>query len=463
MTQTNDIQNAAAQHSKDRQSDVVEIDLLQLMQAVLKRFKLCCVICGTAVVLGLLYCFLTTPTYLANCRMLVEQGKMRAVQVAEVYSSQLTPPKDFISTQVKLLTSENILTQVYKQFNLGNSSEFAGVLEPLKLLEKRIVVKQIPNTSLIDLGFVDSNPQRSADITNFIAQEFINNSKQRQKEISTRVLEQLNQEFKRVEKNRLDATARVDAFKKKHGIISISESRKILSDELFTQRGELRALSKEILRQQTVVDSVRKWREQGTRSINSIPAVIHNSTLSALKAARIEALSNTLLPRTGGASAAPVKGILAQIDKTIDSEVESILISLERQLELTEIRMARVKQLVANAEEELKKFDLVKEDYQLLAEDKSASEKAYHMVLNRVTELSVAQSAGQTNETCQIIVPATAPVKAYHPNKVQIMAIVVIVAGIISVLVCIFLEFFGDSMRRRIRGLPRFQKSREET
>ena len=109
---TNSSLNSAQTLPDSSQDDAVEIDLFQLIRAIFKRIKLCIGICGAAIICGLLYCFMATPTYLANCRMLVEQSKLRVTQVQDVYSQPSSPAKDFILTQIKLITSDNILSSV---------------------------------------------------------------------------------------------------------------------------------------------------------------------------------------------------------------------------------------------------------------------------------------------------------------------------------------------------------------
>jgi len=423
--------------------DAVEIDLFQLIRSVFKRIKLCVAICGTAIIAGLLYCYLVTPTYLANCRMLVEQGKLSVTQVEDVYSRNSSSLKDFIATQIKLITSDNILERAYKHFNFASRPDFANAKEPLKALEKRVVVKQIPNTNLIDLGFKDSDPKLSADVTNFLAQEFINDSNARQANISALALKQLQGELSSMEKNRLDAIAKINEFRKQNNIVSIDVSRRVLNSRLERLHNELFAAQQKLLALEITANDINKCQQQECK-IDSLPYLVNNRTLSELKVKRIEAMGNAK-----EMSEKQQASVIAEIDKSITTEVGNILEAFHSELEQTRTNIAKLEENITTTNTDLDQLERVVDRYKLLDDNLKASEKAYRLVLNRVSELAITQSTNTLNATYQVIVPAVAPTKAAFPQKAKTMIIVALAAGVLSVLICVLLELLDASVKNR--------------
>lgn len=441
---TNSSLNSAQTLPDSSQDDAVEIDLFQLIRAIFKRIKLCIGICGAAIICGLLYCFMATPTYLANCRMLVEQGKLSVTEVRDVYSKPSSSTRDFVSTQIKLITSDNILESVYRHFNFASNPAFANAKEPLKALEKRVVVKQLPNTNLIDLGFKDSDPQISAAVTNFIAQEFINDANNRQTNISRLALKQLEAELATMEKKRLDAIDKLNNFRKQNNIVSLDVSRSIQTNRVQDLHSKLFTAKQQLAEQEILVDEMKQWQKQKDRPLDSLPAVMDNKTLSDLKVARVEALANSQLNTQGNRSS-----VLAQIDQSIAAEVDNIIVSANTRLERIRATIARLEQDAAAADSELDKLMLIADKYKLLDENLKSSEKAYQLVLNRVSELNITQSTSSLNASYQVIFPAVPPTRAAFPQKAKTMIIVALAAGVLSVLICVLLELLDASVKSR--------------
>ena len=210
---------------------LLEIDISTLIKAVMTRWRLVTGICGTVIVLALAYCFLATPIYQATCRMLVEPGTLKVTNIQDVYDSEFgsdAKGRDaFLMTQIETIKSDHILARVFEHFRLGEKKEFEGVREPLKALEKRIVIKQIPNTYLIDIGFKWDDARFSAEASNYIADIYMQDSQQRASGFSQRGLEKLQEELLNMEKNRISAIETLNAYKRKNNILSVESSQQL--------------------------------------------------------------------------------------------------------------------------------------------------------------------------------------------------------------------------------------------
>lgn len=446
-----------ASREDDDRSDLFEIDLFGLAKAILKRWKLCAGIVGGVTFLGLLYCFMATPVYLASCRMLVEPGSLKVTTIDEVYDSEFGRDsgsrRDFINTQMKLMTSDHILARIYEHFDFAKKSDFLNAREPLAKLADRIEVKQVPNTSLVDIGFKDPDARFSAEVSNFLSNTYIDDSRQRSTGFSERGLEKLQDELVNMERERFAAIDKLNNFKKLHDMLSVQTENDLLVARLTALDAALVDAKQGVANAQAAVAAIDEWKRQGLR-LDSIPEAIQNPTLTNFKVVRLQAQATLVksLQDFGPShrSVQTQRQVIAKMDQAIEDETENSLISIRAKAEEANVRMTLVEKEIAEATEKLKGLDQIADAYRVLEDNLKAKEKSYQYVLGRVGELQIAKSADAgSGGTFQVIVPATPPQRAAYPQKAKTMLILILASGVLSVLICLVMELLDKTVKTR--------------
>lgn len=446
-----------ASREDDDRSDLFEIDLFGLAKAILKRWKLCAGIVGGVTFLGLLYCFMATPVYLASCRMLVEPGSLKVTTIDEVYDSEFGRDsgsrRDFINTQMKLMTSDHILARIYEHFDFAKKSDFLNAREPLAKLADRIEVKQVPNTSLVDIGFKDPDARFSAEVSNFLANTYIDDSRQRSTGFSERGLEKLQDELVNMERERFAAIDKLNNFKKLHDMLSVQTENDLLVARLTALDAALVDAKQGVANAQAAVAAIDEWKRQGLR-LDSIPEAIQNPTLTNFKVVRLQAQATLVksLQDFGPShrSVQTQRQVIAKMDQAIEDETENSLISIRAKAEEANVRLTLVEKEIAEATEKLKGLDQIADAYRVLEDNLKAKEKSYQYVLGRVGELQIAKSADAgSGGTFQVIVPATPPQRAAYPQKAKTMLILILASGVLSVLICLVMELLDKTVKTR--------------
>ncbi len=450
-------QPGEAREANEEKSDLLEIDLVGLMKSVLKRWKLCAAICGTVTVLGLLYCFMATPVYLASCRMLVEPGSLKVTKIDEVYDSEFGRDsgsrRDFINTQMKLMTSDHILARLYEKFDFAKKPEFLNAREPLAKLADLIEVKQVPNTSLVDIGFKDPDARFSAEVSNYLANEYIDDARQRSTGFSERGLEKLRDELVNMERERFEAIAKLNNFKKLHDMLSVQTENDLLVARLTALDKSLVDAKGALANAQGAVAAIDEWKRRGLR-LDSIPEAISNPTLTSFKTARLQAQATLVKSlQDYGPSHRTVqtqRQVIAKMDQAIVDETENSLISIQAKAQEAAVRLKLVEKEIDVATKQLKDLDQIADAYRVLEDNLKAKEKSYQYVLGRVGELQIAKSADAgSGGTFQVIVPATPPHRAAYPQKAKTMAILILASAVLSVLICLVLELLDKTVKTR--------------
>lgn len=196
--------------------DLAEIDLVGLVTAVLRRWKLCAAICCLMIASGLAYCFLVPTQYQTTSRVFVDVGQLK------------TTPKD----EVQFVLSGKVLQKVFDDFKFGETKRFAGDSEALKHFRKLYDVREVPKTNLIEIAFKDPDVERSAAVNAATAQGYIQDVRDRVRRVLTNEQAVMQSVLVQREKARTEAAGALEAFKTKHGILALDMQRLQTEGEL---------------------------------------------------------------------------------------------------------------------------------------------------------------------------------------------------------------------------------------
>ena len=196
--------------------DLAEIDLVGLVTAVLRRWKLCAAICSVMIAAGLAYCFLVPTQYQTTSRVFVDVGQLK------------TTPKD----EVQFVLSGKVLQKVFDDFKFGETKRFAGDSEALKHFRKLYDVREVPKTNLIEIAFKDPDVERSAAVNAATAQGYIQDVRDRVRRVLTNEQAVMQSVLVQREKERTEAAGALEAFKTKHGILALDMQRLQTEGEL---------------------------------------------------------------------------------------------------------------------------------------------------------------------------------------------------------------------------------------
>lgn len=196
--------------------DLAEIDLVGLVTAVLRRWKLCAAIGSVMIAAGLAYCFLVPTQYQTTSRVFVDVGQLK------------TTPKD----EVQFVLSGKVLQKVFDDFKFGETKRFAGDSEALKHFRKLYDVREVPKTNLIEIAFKDPDVERSAAVNAATAQGYIQDVRDRVRRVLTNEQAVMQSVLVQREKERTEAAGELEAFKTKHGILALDMQRLQTEGEL---------------------------------------------------------------------------------------------------------------------------------------------------------------------------------------------------------------------------------------
>src|SRR5262249_2929559 len=210
----------------------------------------------TAVTLGsvfgaFLFVLLTTHYYTAVTQLLIDPSDLRALDNGVTTTAQLADATVLqVESQVRVLTSDNVLRRVIAKEALDNDPEFTnnktslprlvlshitsslglrgdvGVVDPtltaLNELHRRIGVKRAERTYVVDISAMTSEREKSVRIANAIAQAYLAEQTAARAEAARRVSDSLAARLHQLKDRVREAEERVEGFKQKHNIVGAS-------------------------------------------------------------------------------------------------------------------------------------------------------------------------------------------------------------------------------------------------
>ena len=216
--------------------DLAEIDLVGLVTAVLRRWKLCVAICGVMIAAGLAYCFMVPTQYQTTSRVFVDTAQLK------------TTPKD----EVQFVLSGKVLQKVFDDFKFGETKRFVGDPDALKHFRKLYDVREVPKTNLIEIAFKDPDVERSAAVNAATAQGYIQDVRDRVRRVLTNEQAVMQSVLTQREKERTEAAGALEAFKTKHGILALDMQRLQTEGELDRTAAAAAAAASPLLSQSGV-------------------------------------------------------------------------------------------------------------------------------------------------------------------------------------------------------------------
>ena len=136
---------------------------------------------------------LGSPVYQARAIIEVKPESFAQVEMGDGPTSQPSNPPYFVQTECALIRSAAILKRVIQLAD--NAGKERGIAEGIRYLEKSLAVRQVPNTSLIEIQVSAADPSTAARVANAIASEYQEYRLQQRNRLVHARLDSLEEEF----------------------------------------------------------------------------------------------------------------------------------------------------------------------------------------------------------------------------------------------------------------------------
>lgn len=340
---------------------------------------------------------------------------------------------NYISTQLQIMQSPEVLRPVIDQLNLTSNEDFTTgyrglgtqsdwVMEQLK---KRLTVSQRPGTQLIYVSATSKDPEEAARIANTVVNVYLNVQQKRFNDPAALRANRYSQQLAELKEKVAAAQQKVTDFRQQTGLTAISANGADAETVLLTS----------LEQKYQEAQNARRLAEIRQKTDKSLSADVMDSQL-------IQGMKNQLstqeaqmatLRATLGTKHPKVVELQSQMDATRAAlERETSTYTSAASSELTAARQLEEKLRVAVEAQRLKLVEMRKqqdEGAKLLVELESA-QQVYRRALDGYDQIMAAAAGHYSN--INLLNEAQIPVKATKPNKPKLF-----------ILGCAVAVFFG--------------------
>jgi uncharacterized protein involved in exopolysaccharide biosynthesis len=307
-----------------------EVDLNGVAAALGRNKRLVAKATVGAAAAGLLFCLVSSPRYMAEARLLVEnqESYFTSASPEGARDGEMTQSLDpeAINSQIQLLTSRDLARLAVQKLGLKGNPEFdpessflAGLMRPLALFglggartdappDDRLINKFIDHltvmspskTRVLQVEFSSRDPDLAARAANVVVDLYIDMKSQAKREDAHLAAQSLKPLIASLEARVSEADAKVEAFRARTGLYESSENRSVPTQqlgEIATRLSEARAMQsdleakarglRELLKQGRLADA-------GDISSNELVRRISENRVAVRSQLAVE--SRTLLP-----------------------------------------------------------------------------------------------------------------------------------------------------------------------
>ena len=434
--------------------DEQEISISQLLGIVKQRRVWIYLFFILAVGVAIFYLKITDPTYEATASALVEPIS-NATSIESLLTSSSSSSK--IDTEVQLITSSTNLQNALDRLDLSQYLDPDGVPYSEKELKgqnftKKVSVKTVSNTKVIQLTVSDKNAQFCADFANAVLDAYTEmltriakNSKSAQREF-------LETQIPATEALLAEASVALSDYKEQSGITQMTQKNTLLTTKIASFQLEIEPLKLQMIEAQSLmeslntdgrlpsVDEIRKSASLDglleDYKANSKELIMYQNVESSAESSRIFVLQNAL--------ASKEKDILNAVVSLL-GQGNSAYAKAASDYILVMTQIDAIENVIDVYNSDLADYPLMERKYLELQRNVEIYEQLLLSLRQLLEETRMVEAAVVGN--VNVIDGAVVPTSPVSPRKLMILAIAVVGGVVMGVLFGLFLEFTDDTIR----------------
>lgn len=387
-----------------------------------------------------------TPIYEAGGTIEINKpDNSLSFQNAATVNFDYYDPTD-LETELKILQSDILATQVIRELNLDHRAEATGhsasssdslTLAPDPLQSDPVRISSMvgsfksglrvalsPNTRIIEVHYRSADPQMAANVVNTLMQTYVENNFKARFESTMQASDWLSKQLVDLQMKVETSQEKLVRYQKEHEILGTDEKQNIITEKL----GEL---NKEL----TFAETDRMNKEASYRLVQSgDPAAVSSGAADVTEQVGAGQGVTQLLDTLRGREAdiklqeaelstqfgpsypkvAQLNNQLKELDAQIQAEMTKIVSKLRGQYTAALQRETMLREAMDKQKQEANKLNESAIEYTLLKRDVDTNRQLYEGLLQKLKEAGV--SAGLKSNNFRIIDVARTPKAPIEPN-----------------------------------------------
>ena len=412
-----------------------------------------------------------TPIYEAAGQIVVNKADSNLVMFKDSMPAfDYYDPTD-LDTEVRILQSDLLALQVIRQLNLDKLPQYGGhgepkeqnlVADPLQNDSARVSsllgafkgglrVVLIPNTRLIEIHYVSTDPQLAANIVNTLAATYVEQNFKTKFESTMQASDWLSKQLVDLQMKVETSQEKLVQYQKQHEILGNDEKQNITTEKLDELNRELTGaesdrMGKEAVYRQTqssdpeVVRAAIIADSAGAGGFHLVDGLRQQQATLKIQIAELSTQFGPSYPKV-----AQLNSELKETDRQLQSEIDKAVDHLRGQYMAALQRENMLRDSFEKQKQEANKLNESAIEYSLLKREVESNRTLYEGLLEKLKEAGV--TAGLRSNNFRITNPARVPQSPIEPNIPRNLAFALVLGVISGVGLAFLLENMDNTVR----------------
>ena len=434
------------------------MDISQFLLALRARRKAFVLALLTTMVAAIAVALVVPKRYTAQATLVVDSRDEQAMTPVRIMS--LRDRASYIATQIELLQSGRVATQVARDLKLAQNAELRAAFEedtggagPIdvwigaQLLEKLKVNNTASN--LISVEYSSSNAKFAADVANGFAKAYLAVSLELRTQPTREASAWFEEQLKGLRAHVTQSQGRLTAYQKEKGFVAAD-------DRLDIEAARLSELSTQLLAARNATYDVQARYKQAAElaaggGADALPEVMASPVILAVKAdlARAESLLQTATADLGPNH--PVhqryNGEVQALRDKLGNEMKKVVASLGNAAQQARKREQELESALTAQQQHILKMKDARAHTAAMMRDVENAQRSYDAVLARYMTTRIESAAKQGDGA--LLTPAIEPAKPAHPKLGLIGGLSVLLGLMVATMMVYALETLDRRVRSR--------------
>ncbi|ACL59226.1 GumC family protein [Methylobacterium nodulans] len=461
------------------------LDPREIVQALRPRWAIVlCPVLGLAAA-ALVWILCVPPKFPASTQILIDPRGLQVIKDGVTPADQASDASLLlVDSQIRVLTSDDVLTRVVERFDLEHDPEFGGAtslldtlrariaaalgqrpvaadpkLTALRALRERTGARRLERSFVVELGVTTEDREKSARLAQAVTETYLAADAETRAQLTRRAGAALSGRLSELQEALRQAEDRAQEFRAANNIVGTRVQ--LVSEQQLTQLSDqLGAARAKVAEQRGRLKQIEALAE-GRIGFDAVTEVVQSATIGQLRTqlAQLEAVRADMIVNLGPrhpalrTSEVQVRSLRSQID----AEIRRIAAAARNEYKAA---LANEAALSATLDTRKREALTVGESFVRLRElerQVEASRAVYETFLVRARELQEQQRLDTSSS--RIISPASPPARRQGPSPMAILAAALaggLGVGILAALVAVPVTGRVGSRRRleQVTGLP---------
>lgn len=464
------------------------IDLRDIWRMIVKHKWLLVSMASVGLLAALLLSFIRTPLYLATATVQVDKRAAKVVKFGQDADPGAdTDDRTGLGTQLELLKSRVLAERVIDELRLDRQgglqqtaavapaadqdevvadAEGGNMLSKIKqswdkirqpatdsaerlsredvyqAFTRTVQMELVRNTRMIKVNVENANPQLAARIANAVTQAFIALNLERRLESSSYAKTFLETQLALTKAKLEESERKLNQFARERNILTLDEKTNVINQTFTEFSSALAKVEQDRIKAESEYDAVRKTPDTARQVLDSKTIQDYKAQRSKLDA---EYELNAKIYKDDFPKMQQLRAQINDLDAKIQTEVASILASVDNQLQMTKRQESLLRSRLEDTRRQILQGQDQRVDYNLLKREVDTNRELYNGLLQQVKEVGVA--GGVETNNIQVVDKAEVPLFPHKP-KIALNTAIGLLAGLVLGLGLVFLvESLDDSIK----------------